>query len=161
MHQRAMPPSAMDFTAFTARVGQAKKKHPGRLLDAGRGLVDGALRIRRGGDGLYGELPARPVTKPAEAVGAWLEALSEEAADDAPFYRHAEAREALVAAAEEVQAATEQIPRAERLQGALYLDALDRIGLGSEGRSSLRAAVPWIVAASLAGILVGVFLRRR
>ena len=148
-------PAHIDLDAFAARVN-ARRSDPRRVALAGRNLIDGALRIRRGGDGLYGT-PTRPITKPAEAVGAWLKAMEREAAAG-PFHRQAEMREALMAAAEEVDAAAVAAPAAERLRGALFSDAIDVIGGDTGG---WRPWLPWLLVAGLGGVLIGVFMSRK
>ena len=124
---------------------------------AGSALVGSALRIRTGGGGLY-PAPERPATKSAEAVAAWLGALGAEA-EAAPesFHRVDEMREALVAAAREVDSAVRDAGDDESLAAlrrALYRDAA-RV---ASPRPWYRApATPW-VAAGLGGILVGLLL---
>lgn len=150
-------PAYIDLEAFAQRAQHARKADPARVARAGLNLVDGALRIRRGGDGLYGEVE-RPTTKPVEAVGAWIRALEREASSGSPFYRSAEMREALVAAAEEVDKAAQAMPQAERLRGALYADAIEVLGAGDSGSRNL---LPWIVAAIFGGICVGLLVAPR
>lgn len=151
-------PAHLDFPAFTARVGAARAHDPARVVRAASNLVEGALRIRRGNEGLYGVVE-RPVTKPAEALGSWIHSLEREIVGGEPFYRTAEAAEALVAAAEEVDAATEATPAATRLRNALYSDALTVVGGGGESR--WRPYLPWIISSVLGGILIGILMARR
>jgi hypothetical protein len=151
-------PEYIGFDEFAVRAVRPRKADPQRVARAGLTLVDGALRIRRGGDGLYGAVE-RPVTKPAEAVRAWLKGISQDIGEDGSFTRAAEMREALIAAAEEVDAAVKATPAAERLRGALYSDALDV--LGSAGPSGWRPYLPWFVAAGLGGALIGVLIAKR
>ncbi len=68
----------------------------------------------------------------------------------------AEMCEAMIAAGEEVDAATRATPAAERLRGALYSDALDLIG--SDAPAQRSSMLPWVVAGVLGGILVGVLI---
>jgi len=149
--------SDSDFDIFAARVFNNKSADPGRVVQAGRQLIDGALHIRRGGNGIYGE-PGRPVTKPAEAIGAWLDSLEAEAATGLPFRRPAEAREALIAAAEEVESASQSMPRAARYRSALFSDALDTVGWSTP---RIGTALPWIISGILGGILIGLLIRKR
>ncbi len=151
--------ASSDFVAFVQRATQARKAEPLQVARAGRNLIDGALRIRRGGDGLYAEVE-RPITKPAEAVGAWMGSLERQLDSGQPFGRAAEMREALVAAAEEVDAAAAATPAAERLRSALFSDALETIG-GTGGPAAHQSFLGWIVAAALGGILIGVLLSRK
>ena len=142
---------------FLDRTAQTRA-NPALLARTGLRLIDGAVRIRQGGDGLYGDVP-KPATKQAEAIGAWLHALSADIRPDEPFLRKAELREALRAAGEEVGAATQSTPAASRYGDALYSDALDVIG--SSGTTYHNNFWPWIVATLFGGILVGVLLRRK
>lgn len=143
------------FAAFAARANRASGD-PSRSIRAGLALVDGAVRIRRGGDGLYGNVE-RPITKQAEAVGAWIRSMEPEILGG-DFHRQAELREAVIAAAEEVDAAVAEAPAASRLQGALYTDALDALGAQQKRPTSI---LPWVIAGVLGGILVGVIVMRR
>ena len=145
----------VDFDTFLARIGRSRP-HPERAAQAAKALIDGALRIRQGGDGLYGVEPSRPVTKPAEAIGAWLSSLETDYRGNPSFHRHAEMKEVLVAASEEVDKAARAMPGADRMRNALFTDAIDVIG-GNSPSSRL----PWCIAALLGGILVGVLFSRR
>lgn len=144
-----------ELASFTSRVQNAQRAVPLRALKAGLNLVDGALRIRAGGDGIYGE-PHRPVTKPAEALRAWLRSMEPDIRNGT-FDRHNELREAIVAAGEEINRAVEHVPAATRLRSALYSDATNIIG----GWETPKSIVPWIVAASLGGVVVGMLLTRK
>ncbi len=141
----------LDLATFAVRAGRAKPADAARVARATRSLVDGALRIRRGNDGLYGDV-LKPVTKPAEAIGAWLRSIEREV-DEGAFHRAAELREAMIAAGEEVDAATRATPAAERLRGALYSDALDLIGGPAERPAA--SMWQWVVDSVLAVALVG------
>ena len=145
-----------DFNAFAARASRTRTKNPALAALAGLNLVDGALRIRRGGDGIYGDVE-KPITKPAEAVAAWLKDI-ENSIDDRPFTRSAELREAVVAAGEEVDAAAKAMPASERLRSALYSDALTVLGGDLPMSSNFW---PWLVATALGGILLGVLISRK
>jgi hypothetical protein len=147
-----------DLRVFLARLSQRQASRQEQLTRVGLHLVDGALRVRRGGDGVY-ENVERPITKPAEAIGEWLRGLDEATAIGGVARTH-EAREAVAAAAEELDQATMQSPATSRLRNALYADALG--ALGADTQSTLPATFwPWMVASSLAGILIGLFLGRR
>lgn len=156
----------IDLPSFANRVSQLPVRDPNRVAVAGRTLVDGAIRIRRG-DGVFGDSAAasRPVTKPAEAIAAWIGNMQRELTAGGPFHRHAELREALAAAGEEVDAAvsampgTPGMPAARRLQSALYSDAIGTID--DKPASALKSALPWIISAALAGILVGILVSRK
>lgn len=142
----------LDFTTFATQAENISAT-PRAVARATLGLVDGALRIRRAGDGIYGTVPIRPVTKPAEAIGAWISDISRNA-----NHRRAEMREALIAAGAEVEAATrEASPSAGRLRSALYSDALG--ALGSTEKSP--TALPWIIAGALGGILLSILYTHR
>lgn len=142
----------LDFAAFATQAENASA-NPRSVARATLGLVDGALRIRRAGDGIYGAIPVRPVTKPAEAIGAWISDISRNA-----NYRRAEMREALIAAGAEVEAATrEAAPSAGRLRAALYSDALGTLG-SKEGSSN---TLPWVIAGVLGGILLSILYTNR
>lgn len=159
-------PANLDFSAFARRAAAAREADPRRLAIVGRNLIDGALRIRHsspstGEDDVIGSwLPK--VTRPTEAIGAWIKSLSEQAESGEPFFRAAEMREAVIAAGEEVHTATEAMPTATRLRSALYADALDAIG-----SSDKKPPVwPWIVGGVIGGgilvsLLVLIFQRRR
>lgn len=160
-------PANLDFSAFARRAAQAREADPRRLAIVGRNLIDGALRIRKsdppsaGEDDVIGSwLPK--VTRPTEAIGAWIKSLSEQAESGEPFFRSAEMREAVIAAGEEVHTAAEATPSAGRLRSALYADALDAIG-----SSDKKPPVwPWIVGGVIGGgilvsLLVLIFQRRR
>jgi hypothetical protein len=147
-----------DFEAFAAKAEAAKRADPSQVARAGLNLVDGAIRIRRGGDGLYGDVE-KPITKQAEAVGEWLKSLERDATTSGPaFRRSAEMREALVAAAEEVDRATTLLPDATRFKNALYSDAIDVLG---ESAPSPRPWLPWVIVSALGGILVGILFSSR
>jgi hypothetical protein len=150
-----------DFDAFAAQVVGAKAS-PDRVLRAGLHLIDGALRIRHhqpevvGGDALA----FAPVSsKSAEAVRAWLKSMEPELRSGR-FSRHAELREAMVAAGEEVGKAAADAPSARRLERALYEDALTAVG-GAASDSWLVRALPWIIASLCAGLTLGVLLGKR
>lgn len=80
----------LDLQTFTDRVNQTRRADPRRVTQAGYKLVKGALRIRHNGptgnvvdvDDVLGSVMNRkkPVTKPAEAVGAWLKSLERDSA---------------------------------------------------------------------------------
>lgn len=147
---------------FSARVQNANGESA-RLADAGLNLLQGALRIRRGGDGIYGDEPTRPVTKPAEAVAAWIGSMKREMSVGS-FQRKAELREALIAAGEEVDAAAQATPSAARLRGALYEDALGALDENSKTKSWFEAnssILPWTVAGVFGGLLLGMYIWRR
>lgn len=151
----------MDLPNFAQRASSAHRVDPRRVVRAGQKLINGALRIRRGGDGIYHNrdtvMGLPPVTKPAEAIGAWLQSLAGEAASGERC--EAEMQEALLAAAEEVDEATKATPAASRLRSALYTDAL---GIVSDtDKKSLPIGLPWIIAAVLGGILFGVLIIRK
>lgn len=159
-------PANLDFSTFARRTAQAREADPRRLAIVGRNLIDGALRIRHSEPASMGEddvigswLPK--VTKPTEAIGAWLKSLNEQVESGEPFFRAAEMREAVIAAGEEVHTAAEASPTAGRLRSALYADALDAIGT-----SDKKPPVwPWIVGGAIGGgILISLLvllLRRR
>ena len=132
-----------------------------RAARAGLSLVEGALRLRRTGDGLYGVPPVRPATKPAEALSAWIASI---ARDESGSTRAAELREAVVAAAEEVDAAAQatSTPGAARLREALYRDALAEMHIGQSwfSRAASSPALPWTLAGLFAGTLIGLLLGR-
>lgn len=146
---------ATDLEAFAVQL-ERTKADPTRLTQAGRALVSGALRIRRAGDGLYGVPPERPITKPAEAVGAWLDDLEQDATNDWNFTRTAELQEAVVAAAEEVNTAVRATPAAARLQRALYRDVLGSLNVRPPSNF-----VPWMIASILGGILIGMMINNK
>lgn len=146
-----------EASTFARRIARSGPD-PTRLAQAGMNLVNGALRIRRGGDGVYGTVD-RPVTKPIEAVRAWIDSMAREVEEGKPYPRAAELRESVVAAAEEVDAAVREMPAAHRLRGALYEDALG--ALTTTRPWYAHPAVPWGVAVLLAGVLAGVLIARR
>jgi len=152
-----------DLPTFTSRVTRDRDADPACINRAGTTLVGAALRMRRGGDGLYGDPPARPVTKPADALSAWFASLAGDMGSEKAFHRQAELREALVAAAEEVDAAATATgaPSALRLRNALYSDAIDAI-IGNDSPPvaphSATSVVPWVVAAGLGGLTIGLLI---
>lgn len=156
-------PASDDLTSFAEWTGRAKVNDPVRVARAGRRLLDGAMRIRRGADGLYGNVD-KPITKPAEAIGAWISGLEREASDSqmggAPFERSGELKEAVLAAAEEVDAATNATAEtsqnaASRLRVALLGDAVNALNPLAQQRSSV---LPWVISGVLGGTLFGVLL---
>jgi len=153
-----MSGKVLDLQDFVAHATSAKAD-PVRVTKAARALVDGALRIRTGNDGIFGNVI--PVTKPVEAVGAWLKSIERDMIGG-DFQRENEAREALVVAAEEVDEAVKAVPKAARFQTALYADALGALAKGSSS-SDQRSFWPWLLAAGLSGLLVGILfnLKRR
>ena len=152
LESSVMDLSGLDLQAFITRVGHVRSD-PVQTTRAARALVNGALRIRTGCNGLYGI--ATPITRPTEAVGAWISSIESDLASG-DFHRHAEAREALVAAAEEVDSAVKTIPKAKRLRNALYIDAL---GALAQPESSDNI---WpFLAGILGGILVVVLINLR
>ena len=142
-----------DFDFFAERASRASAA-PVDVARAARALVDGAIRIRRGGDGLYGEV-AKPNVKQAEAIGVWIKSMERDM-ERGNFHRAAEMREALIAAGEEVDLATKAEPKALRLRDALWTDAITV--LGSSGSSN---NLPWFIAAAAVGLAIGLWLRRR
>lgn len=129
---------------------------------AASNLLNGALRLRRSGDGVYGEPPPHPITKPAEAIGAWIASMTREIDQDVPFSREAEMREVLLAAGEEVDAAMPASTAAARLRDALYRDAIDTVSKGAWRPPR------WVLFAGsaalgglLGGLLVALLSRRR
>ena len=152
-----MPSTGLDFQAFAANANRtsAQSVNPTSLARAGHALVNGALRIRHGGNGLYGTSDKSVITKPAEAVGAWIKSMQAEIVGG-NFHRTAELREAIVAAAEEVDAATLATPKATRLREALYTDALHVLG-GSDTTSKSNLILG-IAASILGGLLLGLLL---
>lgn len=144
---------AQNFDSFVARVTTTRAPAD-RMLRAALNLVDGAQRIRRSSapavDGA-----AEVAARPTEAVRAWLKSMEPEVVGG-DFSRHAELREALVAAGEEVErAAAAAAPASERLPRALYEDALGAIGT----TSSLRAFVPYLICGMIGGLAAAVLLR--
>ena len=113
-------------------------------------LVQGALRIRGAEE--------RPVTTPAEAVGAWIGSLARDL-DSGEFHRTAEMREALVSAAEEVDAAARASPGAARLRNALFEDAL--VAIGGQDHRTMMQVLPWVLSGVFGGILIGLFFVKR
>lgn len=157
--------AALDLQAFTRRIGRVRPADPRRVARAGLNMVDNALRIRRS-EGQQAVDPAdvlgswlypnqRPITKPAEAVGAWLKSIASDIDEDVPFDRVAEMREAMIAAGEEVETATQSLPAAQRLRSALYSDALGSFG----SQSTMNPLLPWVLA--LGGVLVGILWASR
>lgn len=144
-----------DFDTFAEQVTGAKAP-PDRVLRAGLHLIDGALRIRREPD-VLGVTPVS--SKPAEAVRAWLKSMEPEMRAG-NFFRHAELREAVVAAGEEVERAAADAPRARRLGRALYADALTAVG-SSSSESWFTRGLPWIIASLFAGMTIGAFLAKK
>lgn len=152
---------AIDFETFATLTNRARKTDPERIARVGLDFIDSALKIRRGGDGLYGDID-QPVTRPAEAIGAWIKNLQHEAHNDpSSFYRRAEMREAVVAAAEEIDTASRLVPTTtvQRLQNALYSDALEEI-IGSSGHAPT-STLPWIIVGALGGVILGILLAKK
>jgi hypothetical protein len=145
----------LDFPSFLDRIERASTIDPRQATRVTENLVAGALRIRRG---VTSDV-MRPVTKPAEAIGAWINAIK----NDDPEQRGAELREALVAAAEEVDRATTvaPYPNASRMRDALYSDALTSIGDSNKSSWFSSPTVPWILASMFGGILIGIFFSRK
>lgn len=153
-----------DFRAFLTKLSRGRVVEPERLTRIGMRLVDGALRVRRGGDGIYGAVD-KPATKQAEAIAEWLRSLEESTTVGAAGYsenalsRGHEAREAVVAAARELDLATRQMPAASRLRSALYNDALTALGADEPGLPP--NFWPWAAVVGLAGVVIGLIIRRR
>ena len=147
------------FEDFATLVKRAPAADPRRVARAASTLVEGAMRIRRGGDGLYAAVD-KPSTKQAEAIGAWLRSMEKDIIGGEEFHRQGELREALTAAAEEVGHAALATPAATRLRDALYTDAISVFGAGG-GSGSNAQVLPWALAAGLGGILVGVLFARK
>lgn len=158
----------LDFETFTERVNQTRPD-PRRVTQAGYKLIKGALRIRQSEpDGSAVDLndvlgsvmsKRKPITKPAEAVGAWLKSLERDSSQGIDC--SAEMRKALLAAGKEVNAAAEGGTADDvELRSALYTDALSVIGSSSAGVLQSRA-FPWVLLGILGGILVGVFVARK
>lgn len=159
----AHPGAALDLQAFTRRIGRVQPSDPRRVARAGLNMVDNAIRLRQGGQKnvdptdvlgswLYSQ---RPVTKQAEAVGAWMKSIASDIDEDEPFDRAAEMREAMIAAGEELEAATQSLPAAKRLRSAFYSDALGSFG----NQSTMNPLLPWVLA--LGGVLVGILWASR
>lgn len=156
---KELPPSNIDFPTFAARVERAHRADPTQVARAGKTLINGALRIRTGNGGLFGQVE-KPITKPAQAIHEWLKALEREANNGDPFHRSAEIREAIVAAGEEIDKAAADLPTATRLRTALYKDALGAIdAIGGDAKPS-RNYLPWILTGVLGGIVIGMLLPR-
>ena len=148
----AVDNTVIDFSAFARKAAAARNPNPRRMIRAGMQLVEGAIRIRSDEE--------RPITTPAEAVGAWVNSLAKEVDDDGEFHRIAELREAIVSAAEEVEnAAKAGAPKAERLKRALFQDALGVIG-AQDYRPALQV-LPWILTGVFGGMLLGMFFASR
>ena len=133
---------------------------------AGLTLLGGARRIRTGGGGLY-PTPARPVTKPVEALSAWIESIYHDAEESGEaFGRKHELREAVGAAAAEVDAAVQdcgESPALAHLHSALFRDALGVMDppapLPPPPISWYESpTVPWVAAGTLSGVLIGLLL---
>jgi hypothetical protein len=155
-----VPDTSADYRAFCARLSQRHSARPEQLTRIGLHLIDGALRVRRGGDGIFGDVE-KPITKPAEAIGEWLRSL-EESTVLGGVQRPHEAREAVAAAAEELDTAVGLMPAASRLRPALYADALGALGtFGADERALPATFWPWTLVAALGGVLVGLLLGRR
>ncbi len=159
-------PANLDFSTFARRAAQARDADPRRLAIVGQNLIEGALRIRHsepvpaGEDDVIGSwLPK--VTRPTEAIGAWLKSLNEQIESGEPFFRSAEMREAVIAAGEQVHTAAKAAPHQQRLRSALYADALEAIG----SQDKKPSVVPWIVCGAIGGgILISLLvliLRKR
>lgn len=92
-----------------------------------------------------------------EAVREWLRSLERDmVAGD--FHRHAEMREALVAAAEEVERSTRG-----HLRDALYVDAIGAVSSPSRipWRWVVAGAIGGVVGGVVAGLVIGAMLRKR
>ena len=154
----SVPAISPDFRAFLTRLSRGRVVEPERLTRIGMRLVDGALRVRRGGDGIYGAVD-KPATKQAEAIAEWLRALEESTTlgaagnSENALSRGHEAREAVVAAARELDLATRQMPAAGRLRSALYNDALTALGADDPGLPA--NFWPWMAVGTLTGIVLG------
>lgn len=146
-----------DLRVFLARLSQEQPPQE-HLTRVGLRLVDGALRVRCGGNGVY-EAVERPVTKPAEAIGEWLRSI-EKSTVVGGEERSREAREAVVAAAEELDRAAYQTPSAGRLRAALYSDALDTLAAEDAKPVATSTFWPWTIAAVLSGIILGMLVGR-
>jgi cell division septum initiation protein DivIVA len=109
-------------------------------------------------DGLYAQVD-KPVTKPAEAIGAWLESMENELAGEEPFQRSAELREAIIAAGQEVDAAAAAQPEAARLRDALHADALAI--LQPKRNENPTSFFPWLLVSLLGGVLIGVLITKK
>lgn len=146
---------------FSSRVRRVRDSDADNTAQAGLNLIEGALRIRSGNDGIFGQIE-RPHTKSAEAVQAWIRSLTSDGENGRT--RLSEMREAVVAAAEEVDAATEETKidgdATSRLRGALFSDALDLLGAGAKPSRTWMSWAPWIAVGVTSGILVGVLLAR-
>lgn len=151
------PAISPDFHAFLTKLSRRREVEPERLTRVGLRLVEGAIRVRRGGDGIYGAVD-KPATKQAEAIGEWLRSLEEATAIGGSEARAHEAREAVVAAAKELDTATRHMPAAGRLRSALLHDALDTLGAEESGMPA--NFWPWAACAALAGMLLGVLIGR-
>ncbi len=165
------PKPTLDYSAFERRARAAADSDSSRVARAGLTLVGGALRIRRGGDGLYAEVE-KPVTKPSQAVAAWIESMAGEVEPGQPYHRAAELREALAAAAKEVDDAAQAAgagssPDLVHLRSALYADALGSVVDGGSNtiESAFPAAVrgfwPWLLVSALGGVIVGMLVGRK
>ena len=151
---------------FDRQLRAARVADPDRAARAGLALLDGALRVRTGNNGLY-PTPAHPVTKPVESLGAWIESLRTDAREGGGdfFHRENELREVLGAAAAEVDAAVKgagATPSLERLRAALYQDALGAIEPPPAPPPPppwyREPAVPWVLAGGLGGVLLGLLI---
>ena len=159
----ARPPAATDvgespeLRSFLSRLDRGRVSEAS-LVNVGRHLLDGAVRIRGGGGGLYGRSSEKVVSKPIEAIGEWLGCIEEASTGGVP--RVQEAREAVAAAAEELEHSA-QSDSARKLRSALYSDAAIALGGDRPATSAPESPSPWPwIAGGLGGILLGILLGR-